>query len=92
MTVVNAPPRRAVSLPRPSHAGTLASRGGTWQGAGMATRPPRKTPLAGGILIAFGALGGAGYGFYRGQPTIGLLVGIGIAIVLSVVLWLVSRD
>jgi uncharacterized membrane protein len=58
----------------------------------MASKPPRKTPLAGGLLIAIGAIGGAVIGMVRGQPTIGLLVGVGIAAVLSVVLWLVSRD
>jgi uncharacterized membrane protein len=58
----------------------------------MASKPPRKTPLAGGLLIAFGAIGGAVIGLFRGQPTIGLLVGIGIAAVLSVILWLVSRN
>ncbi|CAN5440960.1 hypothetical protein BH10PSE14_BH10PSE14_25440 [soil metagenome] len=58
----------------------------------MASKPPRKTPLAGGLLIAVGAIGGAVIGMVRGQATIGLLVGVGIAAVLSVVLWLVSRD
>lgn len=58
----------------------------------MASKPPRKTPLAGGLLIALGAMGGAVIGLFRGQPTIGLLVGVGIAAALSVLLWLVSRD
>lgn len=80
------------ALPRPSHAGTLASRGGTWQWRGMASKPPRKTPLAGGFVIAFGALGGAIYGLFHHQPTIGLLAGLGIGVAISVVLWLVSRD
>ena len=92
MTVVNAYFVTCPGMPHASRAGTLASRDGTWQWHGMASKPPRKTPLAGGVLIAFGALGGAGFGFYRGQPTIGLLIGIGIAVVLSVLLWLVSRD
>jgi uncharacterized membrane protein len=57
----------------------------------MASRHPRKTPLAGGFVIAVGALGGAVYGFMRHQPTIGLLAGVGIAVVISVLLWLFSR-
>ncbi len=58
----------------------------------MANTPPRKTPLAGGVLIALGAVGGALWGLHNGQPTIGLLAGVGIAALLSVLLWLISRD
>ena len=84
--------RPSGTLPRPSHAGTLASRCGTWQWHNMSNTPPRKTPLAGGVLIAFGAVGGALWGLRNGQPTIGLLAGVGIAALLSVLLWLISRD
>lgn len=58
----------------------------------MASKPPRKTPLAGGFVIAIGAIGGAIYGGIRHQPTIGLLAGIAIAVVISILLWLASRD
>jgi len=92
MTVVNAPSLPRPIVPRPSRTGTLASRDGTWQWRDMASKPPRKTPLAGGFLIALGATIGAVIGLDRGQPTIGLLIGTGIAVALSVLLWLVSRD
>ena len=91
MTVVNAPFAEPPILPHASRTGTLASRGGTWQGRDMASKPPRKTPLAGGFVIALGAIGGAVYGLIHHQPTIGLLVGVGIAVVISVLLWLFSR-
>lgn len=91
MTVVNDPSRPGLPLPHPSRAGTLASRGGTWQCRDMASKPPRKTPLAGGFIIAIGAIGGAIYGLIHHEPTIGLLVGVGIAVVISVLLWLFSR-
>jgi uncharacterized membrane protein len=58
----------------------------------MASKPPRKTPLAGGFVIAFGAIAGAVYGLIHRQPTIGLLAGIGIGVAISVLLWLISRD
>jgi uncharacterized membrane protein len=57
----------------------------------MASRPPHKTPLAGGFVIAIGAIGGAIYGLIHHQPTIGLLAGLGIGVVASVLLWLFSR-
>lgn len=91
MTVVNGLFALRPVLPRASHAGTLASRGGTWQWRDMASKPPRKTPLAGGFIIALGAIGGAIYGLIHHQPTIGLLAGVGIAVVISVLLWLFSR-
>jgi len=91
MTVVNAIAWRAAILPRLSRTGTLASRDGTWQWHGMASTPPRKTPLAGGFVIAIGALGGAVYGAIHQEATIGLLAGVGIAVVISILLWLVSR-
>ena len=91
MTVVNDPFAHSPILPHPSRTGTLASRGGTWQWRDMASKPPRKTPLAGGFIIVIGAIGGAIYGLIHHQPTIGLLVGVGIAVVISVLLWLFSR-
>ncbi len=91
MTVVNVPSSNRPALPHASRTGTLASRDGTWQCRDMASRPPRKTPLAGGFIIALGAIGGAVYGGFHHQATIGLLAGVGIAVVISVLLWLFSR-
>ncbi len=57
----------------------------------MASRPPSRTPLAGGALIALGAMGGAAVGFLVGQATPGFLIGAGGGIALSVLIWLVDR-
>lgn len=54
----------------------------------MATSPPA---AAGGVLIAFGALAGAGAGLARGQVTIGFLIGIAAGILAAIAVWLVDR-
>lgn len=53
----------------------------------MASRPPARSPIAGGILFAVGAIAGSVIGLFRGQPTIGFLTGIGIAAAISLLLW-----
>lgn len=82
---------RRAALPRASHDGTLASCGGTWQGTAMAEPTPSRSPIAGGALIALGALGGAVIGFIAGQPTPGLLIGLGTGASLSLLIWLGDR-
>jgi hypothetical protein len=75
-----------------SHDGTLASCTGTWQSARMARSPSPRTPLAGGFLIAIGAMAGAGIGLFSPiGPTRGFLVGIALGGALSLALWLVDR-
>ncbi|MCC2975544.1 hypothetical protein LK533_02500 [Sphingomonas sp. PL-96] len=57
----------------------------------MDRRPPRNT-AAGGFALATGALGGAligAAGFH--QPTIGLLVGVGVGTIIALAVWLVDR-
>lgn len=68
--------------------GQLARRGTTWQGHVMASP---SSPAAGGALIALGALGGAGVGFAVGQATPGFLIGIGLGIAASLLIWLRGR-
>ncbi|WEK41677.1 MAG: hypothetical protein P0Y64_09545 [Candidatus Sphingomonas colombiensis] len=46
---------------------------------------------AGGFLIASGVLGGAIIGFAFGQATIGLLIGLTLAIAASIAMWLRDR-
>ncbi len=47
--------------------------------------------MAGGVLIAIGAVFGAFAGATRGQPSIGFLIGLGIGIVLATGIWLLDR-
>ncbi len=56
----------------------------------MASKPPTRTPLAGGALIAIGALGGAVIGQLLYEPIPGLLIGTGIGIALSIAIWLLN--
>lgn len=55
-------------------------------------RPPARKPnaAAGGAPIAITTLIGAIWGISRGQPTIGVLVGLGFGIAIAVAIWLVS--
>lgn len=57
----------------------------------MATPSPRPASMAGGVLIAIGAIVGAFIGATRGQPSIGFLIGLGIGIVLATGIWLLDR-
>lgn len=52
-------------------------------GRGVATR----SPPAGGALIAIGAVLGAFIGLVVGQPTPGLLVGLGLGIAAALAVW-----
>jgi hypothetical protein len=45
------------------------------------------SPSGGGVLIALGAMIGAGVGVAVSQPTLGFLTGLGIGVVLALVIW-----
>ena len=59
-------------------------------GLPQSPRPPKLHSSAGGVFIALGAMGGAYFGYRAAQPTIGLLVGAAIGIVLAVLVWIVD--
>lgn len=52
------------------------------------SRPPQR---GGGILIALGLILGAGIGAAFGQPSQGLIIGLGVGVVLAIALWLADR-
>jgi hypothetical protein len=54
-------------------------------------QPPSRSPVAGGALIALGAIGGAVVGFILYQPTEGFLVGTAAGIGMAVAIWLIDR-
>jgi UDP-N-acetylmuramyl pentapeptide phosphotransferase/UDP-N-acetylglucosamine-1-phosphate transferase len=70
----------------------LASRLGAWQRRTMDQQQPRKKPepRSAGILLAIGPILGTVVGSMRGQPTIGFLIGLGAAIGLAGLLWLID--
>ena len=43
------------------------------------------------MLIALGAMIGPAVGFHYHQTTIGFLIGVGVAVVVAVLIWLVNR-
>ncbi|MBX9796909.1 hypothetical protein [Sphingomonas sp.] len=53
--------------------------------------PPRRTPIAGGFLIALSSLAGAFAGGLNGQPSAGLLLGVAGGVALAVAIWLRDR-
>jgi hypothetical protein len=56
----------------------------------MASKPPRN-PVAGGALIAIGAIGGSIIGMSRGQVSAGFLIGIGAGAAIALIIWLFDR-
>jgi uncharacterized membrane protein len=57
-----------------------------------ATDPtPPSRPLAGGVLIAIGMIGGAVAGYIWDQPTIGLIAGIAAGALAALGIWLGDR-
>ncbi|UAK24668.1 hypothetical protein [Sphingomonas nostoxanthinifaciens] len=50
-----------------------------------------QNPRAPGLPLALAILIGAGIGIRTGQPTIGLLAGIGVGGALALMLWLLDR-
>jgi uncharacterized membrane protein (UPF0136 family) len=51
----------------------------------------RNGPQAGGFLLAMCILVGAVVGTIRGEPSIGVIAGIGVGIVVAIALWLKDR-
>lgn len=52
----------------------------------------RKAGSAGGIFIALFALVGVFVGGFQGQPTIGMLAGLALGILISLALWWKQRS
>lgn len=50
-----------------------------------------KNPMGGGAPIAFLTIAGTIIGGLLGQPSIGLLVGLGIGVVIAVLIWWTGR-
>lgn len=53
----------------------------------MADTPPSNSPKGGGAPLALLVLAGVIIGGLMGQPTIGLLVGLGLGIAVAVLIW-----
>ena len=51
------------------------------------TEEPRQGQFGGGIFLAIGPFAGLAIGTAGGEPTIGLLAGIAIGVVLALAVW-----
>lgn len=51
----------------------------------------KRSPRGGGAIIALLALGGVIGGGFMGQPSAGLLAGLGLGILISIYLWVSDR-
>mgnify|MGYP003598509278 CR=1 len=65
----------------------LASAAVAWHGAGM-TEPKKTSPRSGGAFLALALLAGAGIGVALGQPTMGLIGGFAVGILIALLVWL----
>lgn len=50
-----------------------------------------KNPAAGGVIMAITTTVGAIWGAREGQPSAGLLTGLGVGAVLAVLVWVLDR-
>lgn len=50
-----------------------------------------KNPVAGGIIMAITTTVGAIWGAREGQPSAGLLAGLGVGAVIALLVWLLDR-
>jgi uncharacterized membrane protein YccC len=55
------------------------------------TEPRRRGGLAGGIFVALGLIIGVVAGTFFGQPSLGMVAGAGIGLVLLLLVWLLDR-
>jgi hypothetical protein len=58
----------------------------------MANSSPPRSTLSGGFLLAVAIVLGVGIGAWKGQATIGFLIGLGAGLVLLLAVWLIDRS
>lgn len=66
---------------------------GRGKGGGMSdpVHPQNKNPMGGGAPIALLTIAGTFIGGFLGQPSIGLLVGLGIGVIIALLIWWQGR-
>lgn len=51
----------------------------------------KQSSAGGGAIIALGAISGSVGGLYAGQPSLGLLLGLGVGSAIAILIWLRTR-
>ncbi len=52
------------------------------------TEPKKSSPRSGGAFLALSLLAGAGIGVALGQPTLGLIGGFAVGVLIALLIWL----
>jgi len=68
-------------------AARLALAAAAWHGMPM-TEPKKSSPRSGGAFLALSVLAGAGIGVALGQPTLGLIGGFAVGVLIALLIWL----
>lgn len=55
------------------------------------TQPKSSSPRSAGAFIPLGVLAGIGLGLYFGQPSLGMVSGFGLGLLVTVLFWLFDR-
>jgi hypothetical protein len=50
-----------------------------------------RNPMSGGFLLALSLIVGVVIGAWRGQPSLGFIVGFGVGLVMLLLVWLIDR-
>ncbi len=51
----------------------------------------RRSPVAGGIFVMIGMLGGFWFGAQQGQPSAGTVIGVGAGLAIAALIWAIDR-
>ena len=57
----------------------------------MDPKPPTRTPIAGGALLALSLIVGTVIGVLKGQPSVGFIGGMGVGLALLIAVALIDR-
>ena len=57
----------------------------------MDAKPPTRTPIAGGALLALSLIVGTVIGVLKGQPSVGFIGGMGVGLALLIAVALIDR-